>query len=85
MKRTARSTNVNYSNIITGNIVALNEGGLARFPNKETMRRDVRRSRNPNDLMVPEANDKLFQIPINFTINALGEIKFILCFAGRRR
>ena len=51
----------------------LNEDTLARLPNVETVRRDVRRNRNAIHPIVPDAQDKLFIIPPNYMVNASGQ------------
>ena len=51
----------------------LNEDTLVRLPNVETLRREVRRNRNAIHPIVPDAQDKLFNIPPNYMVNALGQ------------
>ena len=83
MKREAKYTNHKTTNIVTGNIAGLVEEELARLPNIETLRRDVRRNRNRNMLVVPDVNDKLFDIPPEYATNELGQ-EFLL-YDNRRQ
>ena len=72
MKRAAKDKAEKTQNIIALNVEGLNEDTLARLPNVETLRRDVRRNRNAIHPIVPDAQDKLFIIPPNYMVNALG-------------
>ena len=57
IKRSAKDTAEKKQNIITANIVGLQENVLARLPTIETIRRDVRRNRPNNHPAVPDIND----------------------------
>ena len=72
IKRSAKDTAEKTQNIITANIAGLQENVLARLPNIETIRRDVRRNRLNNHPAVPDINDTQFAIPQNYTVDALG-------------
>ena len=61
MKRAPKNTAEKTQNISALNVEGLNEDTLARLPNVETLRRDVRRNRN--------AIIQLYQMPkINFLL-----------------
>ena len=71
IKRSAKDTAEKKQNIITANIAGLQENVLARLPNIETIRRDVRRNRPNNHPGVPDINDTQFAIPQNYTVDVL--------------
>ena len=73
MKRAAKDTAEKTQNIIALKVEGLNEDTLARLPNVETIRRDVRRNRNAIHPIVPDAQHKRFIIPPNYMVNALGQ------------
>ena len=72
IKRSAKDTAEKTQNIITANIAGLQENLLARLPNIETIRRNVRIKRPNNHPAVPDINDTKFAIPQNYTVDALG-------------
>ena len=55
MKSAANETAEKTQNIMTANLGGLGEEALARMPNEETLRRDIRRNRKVNDVVVPDA------------------------------
>ena len=57
IKRSAKDTAEKTQSIITANIAGLQENVLARLPNLETIRRDVRRNRPNNHPAVPVVYD----------------------------
>ena len=63
-------------------LTGLEENVLARLPNIETIRRDVRRNRLNNQLAVPDINDTQFAIPQNYTVDVLGQ-QFLVYNNGR--
>ena len=73
MKRAAKDTAEKTQNIIALNVEGLNEDTLARLSNVETLRRDVRCNRNAIHPIVPDAQEKLFIVPPNYMVNALGQ------------
>ena len=82
IKRSAKDTAEKTQNIITANIAGLQENVLARLPNIETIRRDVRRNRPNNHPAVPDINDTQFAIPQNYTVDVLGQ-QFLVYDNGR--
>ena len=82
IKRSAKDTAEKTQNIITTNIAGLQENVLARLPNIETIRRDVRRNRLNNHPAVPDINDTQFAIPQNYTVDVLGQ-QFVVYDNGR--
>ena len=83
IKRSAKDTAEKTQNIITTNIAGLQENVLARLPNIETIRRDVRRNRLNNHPAVPDINDTQFAIPQNYyTVDVLGQ-QFLVYDNGR--
>ena len=81
IKRSAKDTAEKTQNITT-NIAGLQENVLARLPNIETIRRDVRRNRLNNHPAVPDINDTQFAIPQNYTVDVLGQ-QFLVYDNGR--
>ena len=73
IKRSAKETAEKTQNIITANTAGLQENVLARLPNIETIRRDVRRNRLNNHPAVPDINDTQLAIPQNYTVDVLGQ------------
>ena len=73
IKRSAKDTAEKTQNIITANIAGLQENVLARLPNIETIRRDVRRNRPNNHPAVPDIHDTQFAIPQDYTVDVLGQ------------
>ena len=80
--RSAKSTAGKTQNIITANIVGLEENVLARLSNIETIRRDVRRNRPNNHPPVPDIYDTQIAIPQNYIVNVLGK-QFLVYDNGR--
>ena len=72
IKRSAKDTAEKTQNIITANIAGLRENVLARLPNVETIRRDVRRNRLNNHPAVPDIYNTHFVIPQNYNVDVLG-------------
>ena len=77
IKRSAKDTAEKTQNIITANIAGLQENVLARLPNIETIRRDVRRNRPNNHPAVPDINDTQFAIPLNYIVDGLDQQFFV--------
>ena len=63
IKRSAKDTAEKTQNIITANIAGLQESVLARLPNVETIRRDVKRNRPNDHPAVPDIYDTQCAIP----------------------
>ena len=82
IKRSAKDTAEKTQNIIAANIAALQENTLARMPNIETIRRDIRKNRPNNHPAVPDINDTQFAIPQNYTVDVLGQ-QFLVYDNGR--
>ena len=82
IKRSAKDTAEKTQNIITVNIAGLRENVLARLPNIETVRRDVRRNRLNNHPAVPDIYNTHFLIPQNYTVDVLGQ-QFLVYDNGR--
>ena len=82
MKRAAKDTAEITQNIIAANVAGLPGDVLARLPNVETLRRDVRRNRPNNHPVVPDAHDTQFAIPRNYTVDILGQ-QFLVYDNGR--
>ena len=77
MKRAASQTVEKTQNILTDNLAGLPEAVMAKMPNAETLRGDIRRQRRPNDAEVPAFNDTMFAIPHPYTLSSTGE-QFLL-------
>ena len=83
IKRSARYTAEKTQNIITTNIAGFQENVLARLPNTETIRRDVRKNRLNNHPAVPDINDTQLAILQNcYTVDVLGQ-QFLVYDNGR--
>ena len=82
IKRSAKDTAEKKHNIITANIAGLQENVLARLPNVETIRRDVRRSKPRDHPAVPDVYDTQFAIPHNYSVDVLGQ-QFLVYGNGR--
>ena len=82
IKRSAKNTAEKTQNIITSNIAGLQENVLARLPNIETIRRDVRRNRTNNHPAVPDIYDTQFAILQNYTVYVLGQ-QFLVYYNGQ--
>ena len=73
MKRAATNTAEKMQNILTGNISGLSDGTLAQMAKPETLRRDIRRHRSPNQPLVPAVNNTLFALPTQYTLSSTGD------------
>ena len=63
MKSEAEHTRGKTQNVLTNNLLGLSDATLARMPKPETMRRDIRRHKTPNPIVLPAANDTMFVVP----------------------
>ena len=72
MKRAARNTAEKTHNILTENIAGLSDETLAQMTKPETLRRDIRRHKRPNQPPVPVVNNTLFALPPQYTLSSTG-------------
>ena len=73
MKTDAESTKGKTQNILTTNLAGLSDATLCRMPKVETMRRDIRRHKTQNPIVVPADHDTLFHLPQQYTQTSTGE------------
>ena len=82
IKQSAKDKAEKMQNIISANMAGLQENVLARLPNLETIRRDVRRNRPNNRPAVPDIYDIQFAIQKNYVVDFLGQ-QFLVYYNGR--
>ena len=82
IKRSTKDTAEKTQNIISANIAGLQENVLARLPNIETIRKDVRRNRRNIHSAVTDIHDTQFLILQNYTVDVLGQ-QFLVYDNGR--
>ena len=82
IKRFTKDAAEKTQSIITTIISGLQENVLARLPNIETIRSDVKRNKPNNHRAVPDIYDTQFVTPQNYTVDVLGR-QFLVYDNGR--